>query len=390
MRLGVIAAIVLVPAIAAADYPIVTGAPNAEGVTFARQVIPAAAPPSTVAQSKVIYLNRGGVTLSPGDNDARTNRSTLIEQPTQIPAWTTSEANWNATVACMRELFAPFDVTVVTSDPGSVPHIEAVFGGTPTMMGMDDNVMGVAPFQSDCSILENAMVFTFTAAMVQNPRLACEVQAQEIAHAYGLDHERLPADPLTYMHYDGDRSFQNQLAECGEDKGRPCGVAGSPTCRGKQNSVQLLYERLGAKGVPGDDTPPAVSITSPADGATVAPGFAIEIAASDNTRVTMASIYVDDVPSGSASVAPWRLRAPQQMVPGVRKLRVEVTDGRQTRSAEIRVNVEGSASEDDLAGGCAAGGARGSLLLALLALVRLRRREPEADAAHRLDHVGPR
>lgn len=378
MRLGVLAAIVGLPALASADYRIVTGAPNADDQTFARQVIPAGdAPSAGVAQSKVVYLNRGGVTLSPGDNDARTNKSTLVKQPTAIPPWTTSDTTWNATVACMKELFAPFDVTIVTVDPGpTVSHIEAVFGGGPSLLGMENTVMGVAPFKSDCSILENAIVFTFTSNLPQDARLACEVQAQEIAHAYGLDHERLPSDPLTYMRYDGNRSFQNQLAECGEDKARACGVDGSPSCRGKQNSVQLLFDRLGAKGVPGDDTPPTVAITSPATGATVAPGFEVEIAASDNTRVTLASIYIDGVPSGSASVAPWTIKTPATMVRGTRTIKVEVTDGRNTRSTEIRVNVEGDAAaepSDDLAGGCSTTGG-GSLLLALLALVRLRRR----------------
>lgn len=380
MRLGVVLLIACVPAIAHAEFPIVKGTPNADDQTFARQVIPAGlAPASGVAQSKVIYLNRGGVTLQPGDNDSRTNKSTLAKQPTQIPAWSTSETTWNATVACMKELFAPFDVTVVTVDPGpSVQHIEAVFGGTPAVLGMDNNVMGVAPFKSDCGILENAMVFTFTANMPNDARMACEVQAQEIAHAYGLDHERLPTDPLTYMRYDGNRSFQNQLAECGEDKARMCGVEGSASCRGKQNSVQLLFERLGSKGVLGDDTPPTVQITSPANGANVDAGFEVKVAASDNTRVTLASIYIDNVPSGSSSVAPWTIKTPSTMVRGVRKIKVEVTDGRNTRSTEIEVNVQSTTAPDtnesgDLDGGCNAG-RKPSWLMMLAALALLRRR----------------
>ena len=379
MRLAVLAALVVSPSIASADFPLVKGAPNLDDQTFVRQVIPAASSPaSTVAQSKVVYLNRGGITLAPGDNDSRANKSTLVKQPMQIPAWNANTTTWAATVACMKELFAPFDVTIVTVDPGpSVQHIEAVFGGSPSLLGLDDNVMGVAPFKSDCTILENAIVFTFTSNIPQDARMACEIQAQEIAHAYGLDHERLPSDPLTYMRYDGNRSFQNQLAECGEDRARACGVEGSPSCRGKQNSVTLLFDRLGAKGVLGDDTPPTVAITSPANGATVSPGFAIEVSANDNTRVTMASIYIDGVPSGSSSVAPWTIRAPLNMVTGMRTIRVEVTDGRNTRSTEIRVDVQGGApDDDDLAGGCTTTGG-GSLLLALLALLallRLRRR----------------
>jgi hypothetical protein len=87
MRLVVLAAILCTPAIAWAEYPIVKGAPNIDAQTFARQVIPAAsAPAGATAQSKVVYLNRGGITLSPGDNDSRTNKSTLAKQQTQIPA----------------------------------------------------------------------------------------------------------------------------------------------------------------------------------------------------------------------------------------------------------------------------------------------------------------
>jgi hypothetical protein len=345
-------------------------------LTFARQTLPAdSSPTSTVAQSKVIYLNKGGITLSPGDNDSRTNKSTLITRQTVIPAWNTDATMWSDTVECMRELFAPFDVTIVTADPGpNVQHIEAVFGGSPSVMDMDQNISGVAPFKSDCSILEDAIVFTFTSNIPQDARTACEVMAQEVAHAYGLDHERLPADPLTYMRYDGHRSFQNQLAECGEDKARVCGAPHGGTCYGKQNSVEKLFAALGAKAAPGDTTPPTVQIMSPADGATVAPGFEIKINAADNARVTMASIFVDGVASGSASVAPFDLKAPDRMVQGLRTIEVEVTDGRQKKRAMIRVNVQGDATDppEDLAGGCSTGG-NASLWFALMALVGSRR-----------------
>ena len=373
MKSLVVAALVLSGTFAAADDR------TDYEMQFARQILPAdSSPTSTVAQSKVVYLNKAGVTLSPGDNDSRTNKSTLITKQTVIPAWPTTDVLWQDTVACMRELFAPFDVTIVTADPGAnVQHIEAVFGGSPAVMGMDQTIMGVAPFKSDCSILENAMVFTFTNNLPQDARTACEVMAQEVAHAYGLDHERLPSDPLTYMRYDGNRSFQNQLAECGEDKARVCGAPHGGACYGKQNSVELLFARLGPKAVDGDNTPPTVAITSPANGATVAPGFEIAITANDNTRVTMASIYVDNVPSGSASVAPWKLHAPTNMVRGMRTIKIEVTDGRNKNTATIQVNVQGDAATDeqdvqDISGGCSTG-CGGSLLLALMALIGSRR-----------------
>ena len=373
-------ALLAVASTAHADYRIEHGPPTIDDLTFARQIVPAdATPTSLVAESKVIYLNRGGIIVAPGGNDARTNKSTLVKAQTQIPAWTTSESTWNATVACMRELFSPFDVTIVTSDPGpNVPHIEAVFGGTPSLLGMDRTITGVAPFKSDCTILENAIVFTFTGNMPDDARFACEVQAQEVAHAYGLDHELLATDPLTYLRYDGNRSFQNQLAECGEATARPCGVSGAPSCRGKQNSVTLLFERLGAKAAPGDVTPPAVAITSPANDATVTPGFEVQVAATDNARVTMASIYIDGVASGSASAAPWTIKTPETILSGKRKIEIEVTDGRNKQSTAIMVNVVGGATptttpSEDVVGGCSTSGGPPGLVLALFALVRWRR-----------------
>jgi hypothetical protein len=81
------------------------------------------------------------------------------------------------------------------------------------------------------------------------------------------------------------------------------------------------------------------------------------------------------VPSGSASVAPWTLKTPTNIVRGMRTIKIEVTDGRNKNTATIQVNVQGETTEqpDDLSGGCSTGG-NGSLLLALLALVGCRRR----------------
>src|SRR5688572_26714874 len=183
MKLGLLGALVLVPAVASAgEHPrqsIIApgfapefgfvGAERSDGLVMARQVLPASDMPvvqdatiKTLAQSRIVYLNKNGVTLAPGNNDARTNRSTIVTQTTSIPAWNVSATNWQATLTCMRELFAPFDVQIVDTDPGNVPHMEAVFGGSPQQVGMDANVAGVSPFTLDCVVIENSVVFTFT------------------------------------------------------------------------------------------------------------------------------------------------------------------------------------------------------------------------------------
>jgi uncharacterized protein (TIGR03382 family) len=387
------------PSGTAATYDFVATQPNQDDLQFARQVLPPTNPTPTdgtntvaLAQSRVIYLNKNGVTLSPGTNDSRTNRSTIASQQTTIQPWNVSATTWNATVACMRELFSPFGVTVVETDPGSVPHIEAVFGGSPGQLGLPNGVAGVSPFTTDCSIIENSIVFTFTDVIPADARLACEIQAQEVAHSYGLDHELLASDPMTYLNFNGNRAFQNTTASCGEDQVRPCGINGS-TCRPNQNSVTLLTERLGPAGAPGDTIAPNVGILSPSNGATVPPGFDLTFTATDNINVAMATLYVDDSAAGSVLEAPYVFTTSATLPEGQHTFRVEVTDGVNTKSEQITVTVRngapppgpdggddnnntGGGGSGDVVGGCSTGSG-GSLLLAfaLVGLVgALRRR----------------
>ena len=247
---------------------------NPKGLIFARQVLQA--PPSplraaTRARSRTIYLNRDGALLRPGSNDARLSTSSIVQEPTLLASWDIDDEMWGETVACVRELYARFDVTVTDEDPGDVPHIEAVFGGHPSDVGLPDNVAGVSPFTTDCGVIENSVVFTFTDVLPDDPRLMCEVMAQEIAHSFGADHELLPEDPMTYLDYPGERSFQDELASCGEDTPRPCGID-SYVCWQKQSSVQLLGSRLGLRGTGAPDASGTTRTAEPEVGACQASG----------------------------------------------------------------------------------------------------------------------
>jgi len=395
MRLGriLIGAAVLAPSIAVAEapqrsvapsgqanlYDVVVGAANEDGYQSGRQVLPPSGDDTAgaLAASRTVFLNKNGITLSPGVNDARINRSTVVTQPTTIPAWNVSASVWADTVSCIREVFSPFDITIVDADPGNVPHIEAVFGGTPNLLGLSTQLSGVSPFTTDCAVIENSIVFTFMGSLPSDARLACQVQAQEIAHSFGLDHVLLAPDLMTYLPYAGRRWFQNQAAQCGEDKARPCGLNGS-VCRQSQNSVALLTERVGLRGVAGDTVAPTVGITSPRDGETVPPMFDVDFTATDNAKVLMASLYIDGTPSGSVVAAPLSIAMPRALTAGTHKLRIVATDGINEKAQEITVTVDENA-DDDVMGGCAAGGGGGgaagaALSVALAALARRRRR----------------
>jgi len=231
------------------------------GYAFARQVLPAANA-TGVAQSRTLYLNPNGVLLVPGNNDSRTDTSSIVTEPTEIPGWDIDQDTWDATVSCIRDLYSRFDVTVTDEDPGETPHIEAVFGGHPSYVGLPDNVAGVSPFTEDCSIIENSIVFTFTDVLPDDAQVMCEVMGQEIAHSFGLDHEMLPEDPMTYLDYAGNRSFQDAMASCGEYSDRMCGINGS-VCRDRQNSVLMLESRLGRRGAEGEPSGPLTTTTEP-------------------------------------------------------------------------------------------------------------------------------
>ena len=221
--------------------------PGGRGYSFARQVLAAQPGASPTAMSRVIYLNRDGALLRPGDNDSTRQVSSIVTEPTELAGWDIDDDTWNDTVACIADIYRRFDVTVTDRDPGDTPHIEAMFGGNPADVGLPDNVAGVSPFTSDCSIIENSIVFVFTDILPDDARTVCEVISQEIAHSFGLDHEMLPSDPMTYLDYTGDRTFQNEMVSCGEYADRACGINGT-MCRRRQNSVALLTERLGARG----------------------------------------------------------------------------------------------------------------------------------------------
>ena len=322
---------------------------------FARQELPPTNnPAAAIAQSRVIYLNHTGVVLRPGNNDSTTNTSSIPSQQVSIPAWNTDAQTWSDTVSCFKDLWSRFDVQVVDQDPGNVPHIEAIFGGTPDLVGLPSNVGGVSPFTTDCSIIENSIVFTFTGAIPNiTSREACEIMAQEVAHSYGLDHELLASDPMTYLSYSGNRAFQDQAVSCGEYSSRACGINGS-TCRANQNSVQLLLARVGTAG---DQVAPMLSWTSPSDGETVMPGFAVDATGTDNVAVTGATLSIDGMVVGSEMGAgPFSFSTSPQLSEGQHTLKLDLTDGKNVQSQTRTVTVSAQAGSDTGGGGTGPGG----------------------------------
>lgn len=316
------------------------------------QVIPPVAPTPTEAPgvTTIIYMNKNGATLTPGNNDSRTNRSTVVGQTSAIPAFEGTQTEWNNIMSCVREIFSPFDVQITDVDPGNVPHYESLMGGRAQQAGMQQGVLGVSPFTVDCSVIPNAIVFTFTQstrdAYGSSPALAeeiCEIAAQEIAHAFGLDHELLASDPMTYLNYNGLKRFQNVDAQCGESQARTCGLPGTGVvCSQRQNSVAMLTQRIGLS----DTLAPVVNITSPQNGATVPTAFAVNTEATDNNTITRVELYLDGNLIDTATAAPFSFQV-SGLATGGHSLMARAYDSRNQTDATINVTVQAGAPDPD-------------------------------------------
>jgi hypothetical protein len=194
--------------------------------------------------SKVIYLNRNAVDLKPGDDYAAGGYSSVLanagNKPTRTKGFTGSDAKWKSIMACVAKTFAPFDVTVTDQRPADDKFMMVVVGGKPADIGVTDghHVSGLAPFNGN--VIPRAVVFAFAATVDNDPRTVCETIGMEAAHAYGLDHEYLCKDVMTYLAPCGAKTFVDKDVPCGEQKQRSCEGGGKT-----QNSYRTLVNVLG-------------------------------------------------------------------------------------------------------------------------------------------------
>lgn len=245
--------------------------------------------------SHTLFINRcpGGCTFTPGTNDARYNTSSIIGGVTRnLSEFNLGDEVWNAAIECVRDVYSPYDVDVVTEDPGdSMPHHEAVLAGYPAEVGRDPLTGGIAP--ATCQPLNNVISFSFADGLGENLsgqtliETLCWTVAQESAHSFGLPNHVFDChDPMTYLAGCGRKYFRNRAIQCGEFDG-----PGSCTCdMSSQNSHERLLSTFG-EGTP--PPPPVVTLQYPAEGAAVEDGFSIFFTAIDPRLVARSEIYLN-------------------------------------------------------------------------------------------------
>lgn len=203
------------------------------------------APAAPRRPSRVIYLEAAPVTVRAGADDAARLTSSLLDSPVaRMPGWDGGPVRWRRLVRCVQRLFEPFDVVVTDHRPARDEYMAVLVGGLPRDAGLDeDDITGIAPF--DGGPIPRAVVFGFAAAMDDDVEETCETIAHEVAHAYGLDHEYLCSDVMTYLDGCGAKRFVDQPAPCGEDRRARC-ADGTAV----QDSYRRLLDVLGPRAAP--------------------------------------------------------------------------------------------------------------------------------------------
>ena len=87
------------------------------GLHDVMQVIPAPTHTQAATTAWVLYLNHNGGTFTPGNNDSRTQTSSIPTNTSQIAPWNISAANWAAFVSCLKDEFK----TTTSRSPIRIP-----------------------------------------------------------------------------------------------------------------------------------------------------------------------------------------------------------------------------------------------------------------------------
>src|SRR5262245_17702113 len=87
--------------------------------------------------SNILFVHRcpGGCVITPGDNDARLNTSSIPRETRTLSEFNLGDEAFDQIIECVRDVYSPYDVQIVTEDPGEEFHHEAILAGTPQELG---------------------------------------------------------------------------------------------------------------------------------------------------------------------------------------------------------------------------------------------------------------
>ena len=347
MRALAIAALLSAPAFA--DKPLTTWVPAPPAATY------------NLVNSHVIFLNRCAngcqITLvPPGMTDSRRDRSDVIKQSGTLTAFSHGDDVWNQVVQCVRDVMSPFGLEVTDQDPGLADHFEVMVAGMPSQVGLPANTGGIADYPcsgvaSCAQYIPNALVFDFD-VWGADATTICGTAAQEVAHAWTLDHATPANDPMTYNPYTTPLHYRD-ASPCGSDC-FPCG--GSATCtafgvpctgsggtathvctengQATQDEVQTILTLFGASGAQA----PMLTIVDPMPNQSVQGGFPIDVTCTSPDGIAEVDFSLDDGNVQAVTTPPYHFTAPALLKDGIHHVLV-ICGTKKTASETARLDV---------------------------------------------------
>jgi hypothetical protein len=194
--------------------------------------------PGPAGDPAIVYLNRGGATVTPGPEDAVANTTGLTEAERVLPPAPFDEPHWAAVRACIDAALVPFHIDLVEEDPGDVDHTEVLF--TERGDWFEQGVGSVSNFS--CAGFPRAMAFVFEA---DDTELHCHIAVNQLAGlATGLEHTVVCEDYMSSCFGDGsEKSWVDEDLACGDLDDEVACQCGGDT----QNSYQAMVERFGSR-----------------------------------------------------------------------------------------------------------------------------------------------
>lgn len=198
-----------------------------------------------VRAERILFLDRcaGDCQYTAGFDDSGANVSSLVDGNRTLSGFSHGDESWDAVVACVRDTFAPFAITVTEDDPGTAEHLEIAIGGTPQQLGLPMGVSNVAPITCDGDrVVDDGIGFAFAQLLGDLPLEICWNAAQAAGSLLGLDRELLAGDVMTYTPGSLPKAFLDETASCGELVPRTCQCGGATTQNSYQHLLALLPE----------------------------------------------------------------------------------------------------------------------------------------------------
>lgn len=292
--------------------------------------------------SHILYVNdckpNGcGVTSSSSDS-ALTNTSSIANANTRMNAYMHSDEHFAQVMECVRATMAPFDIQVVTEDPGAVPHFEVMTAGTSFELNPEiQGAGGIAPF-INCRATRNSVLSFVFANQTSDIEYLCTAIVHEAGHTYGLSHTLYAPDPMSYKDLGAyEKDWQNMAQTCGTEDANPQRCS---CFSGQQNTFRALRDTFGLHPELG---PAEMVIVSPADGAYVTAGFPIVARFDTTLEILDAALSIDGGAPQAAAQGITAWNAPLSLTPGTHTITVSGTDfGDRMASKSVTVTVLGA------------------------------------------------